>query len=57
MKLELPATEKKRLEPVEADITPHVAHELVVNEIPVELDGQGWGEVTSGKRETAEICF
>ena len=39
IKSELPATEKKRPEPVEADVTLHVAHELVVNEIPVELDG------------------
>jgi len=39
IKSELPATEKKRPEPVEADVTPYVAHELVVNEIPVELDG------------------
>jgi len=45
IKSELPATEKKRPEPVEADVTPHVAHELVVNEIPVELDGQERREV------------
>lgn len=45
-KSELPATEKKRPEPIEADVTPHVIHELVVNEIPVELDGQERREVT-----------
>ncbi|KAF2495790.1 hypothetical protein BU16DRAFT_538425 [Lophium mytilinum] len=39
-KSELPATEKKRPEPVEMDVTPHVIHELAVNEIPVEIDGQ-----------------
>ncbi|KAF2804946.1 uncharacterized protein BDZ99DRAFT_480942 [Mytilinidion resinicola] len=39
-KSELPATGKKRVEPVEMGVPSHAAHELAVNEIPVELDGQ-----------------
>ncbi|KAF2119853.1 hypothetical protein BDV96DRAFT_673990 [Lophiotrema nucula] len=38
LKPELPATEKGRQIPVEVDVTPYVAHELMVNEPPVELD-------------------